>query len=236
MNARLFLIVFALIPAIPGSAWESEPMDEISLNLEIAKGTYRADVEKVHDAVLSHLGNLEATARLHGDRAAVEQIKNEKRIFKSVGTWPASVPDNIRQRMQTIEANMQSAYAVAVKEFTKAGKDELAKVIEDEAANFKKRSALTRGEIPRDYWTHSDGYFLKGMGDDWFEKWDNGRQRPFLFQEVLRTNEFVELRRIDDGTIVQLFNDHATIEEPKLRRGARLLYRGAWDDSSKSVK
>jgi len=134
-------------------------------------------------------------------------------------------------QLKTARAKMETAYEAAVKEYTKANKDERADAAEKALAEFRKGDVFPKGGVQvadrdRLYWETPSGYFLKGPGKDWFEKWDAGRQPPNLFQEVVRTADYIELRHYLVPVTYRLYNDRATIKDERLSAEFKPTYVG----------
>ena len=87
----------------------------------------------------------------------------------------------------------------------------------------KKIESLTPSD-DRGIWMHSSGYYAKGPGTDWFEKYGNGKKDPFIFKETARTREYIEIENyFNTSHKFRLYNDR--VIDP-IRN--RTVYRGSW--------
>jgi tRNA A-37 threonylcarbamoyl transferase component Bud32 len=87
---------------------------------------------------------------------------------------------------------------------------------------------------PRQLWVQAHGYFIQGLGKDWFEKWDDGKKAPNVFYEVLRTAEFVEFRHYGVPVTFRLYGDRALIKDERSSTQFRQLYAGKWEKMPES--
>jgi hypothetical protein len=202
--------------------------------LDAAKAAYLDDMEKFRLAVVANLEQREQTARGKGDSKLVEQAKADHLAFDLQGDIPRGLPPIVKQKALDARSALERAYRAAEREFTKAKMD-------DEANETKRELELTISEglfstspdsDRRRLWTHENGYFFKGVGKDWFEKWDQGRQPPFEYTEVSRTANYVELRRQGDNLLVRLYGKRC---EAKFVNWVEFkeVYVGKWDSATR---
>jgi len=83
-------------------------------------------------------------------------------------------------------------------------------------------------ETARQLWVEAHGYFIQGVGKDWFQKWADGNQPPNLFHEVQRTTDFVELRHYLVPVIFQLYKDKSLMNDERLKAGFKPGSAGQW--------
>lgn len=76
----------------------------------------------------------------------------------------------------------------------------------------------------RDYWSHPDGFFDQIAEGKWLERSANG---AFHFVEAARTDDYVELRNTQTGTLVRLFADRCELKGAKQTEFAA-RYQGGW--------
>ncbi len=196
-----------------------------------SKEGYRAEVEKFRTAVAEWFDQREAAARKDGNKKLVDQIKAERAAFAMNGEVPPKAPPALKRIPKAARAKLEAAFETAVKEYTKARKDDQAAAVEKELSEFKKGSVSPEAEPPvgdRRLWVQPKGYFLKGAGKDWFEKWDDGRKTPNLFYETQRTSEFVELRNAHVPVTFRLYVDRAVVRDDKQGGDFKPAYRGRW--------
>jgi serine/threonine protein kinase len=80
----------------------------------------------------------------------------------------------------------------------------------------------------RQLWVHDHGYFIRGHGDDWFEKYDDGNKPANVCREVQRTKEFVELRHYLLPISFQLYADKMLIKDERHANEFTPFYEGEW--------
>ena len=123
---------------------------------------------------------------------------------------------------------LEAAYLKAVKEFTKADKLKEAEVVEKELQAFKESGRAKKKEQPtnlaqvreaQEIWVHDHGYFMKGVGRDWFEKHSDGNSLPNLFDEVARTENFIELRHRQAQTTIRILSDKVLVRDDTKKIG-----------------
>jgi serine/threonine protein kinase len=98
------------------------------------------------------------------------------------------------------------------------------KVKEPTAPKVKEPTA----EELRVLWVQPHGYFLRALGTDWFEKWDDGKKGANIFREVAWTEDFVELRHYHIPVTFRLYNNRALIKGDR-DRDVKQLYEGKWE-------
>jgi hypothetical protein len=85
----------------------------------------------------------------------------------------------------------------------------------------------------RHLWLHDHGYFIRGHGNDWFEKHEDGNKLPNLCHEVQRTKELVELRHYFWPITFRLYKGQALIKDERTAIEFRRLYEGEWEAITK---
>jgi hypothetical protein len=113
---------------------EDDPVKE---KLEKKKADYEVDIEKYHRAVTEYFDRRETAARNAGNKKLVDQIKAERQTFTDDGELPKAAPAALRQGRAAVRAKLAAAYEVAVKEYTRAKKDDAAAEAEGELRLFK---------------------------------------------------------------------------------------------------
>jgi hypothetical protein len=213
------------------SAQDENP---IRKKLDAAKAAYLEDMEKFRLAVVADLEQREQTARSKGDSKLVEQAKADELAFDLQGDIPRGLPPMVKQKAIDARSALERAFRAAEKEFTKAKMD-------DEANETKRDLELIMSEglfftFPdsdrRRLRTHEGGYFIKGVGKDWFEKWDQGRKPPLAFTEVSRTANYVELRGLGDNKLVRLYGERCDVKFANWNEFKESYYIGKWDSAT----
>src|SRR5262249_17299661 len=110
----------------------------VKAKIEKAKAAYNDELQKVEDSAVAALDAAEATARKKGDKAALDRLKPERTAFDLLGTLPKSLPAAAGQKFTAAANNLSAAYAQAVKDYTKAGKDDEATAAQKELDKLKK--------------------------------------------------------------------------------------------------
>jgi hypothetical protein len=111
--------------------------------LDDARQAYHAEIDKVDQDLTNALTKHELAARKVGDQKTVSDVKSARDAFEMRGEWPKIVEmDAERERVKDARARMQRAYDAAIRDFTKAGKDDDAKRVADELDTFKVESDL----------------------------------------------------------------------------------------------
>jgi len=163
----------------------------------------------------------------------VDQIKAEREEFAKKLELPQQAPAALTAQPKVARARLESAYEVAVKDYTKAKNDERADSVEKELAEFRTSGGIQKSDPQvadrdRQMWVQSRGYFLKGLGKDWLEKWDDGKSMPNLFQEVQRTADYIELRNAHLPVTCRLYKDRAVFRDDRQGPEFKQVYSGGW--------
>jgi hypothetical protein len=119
--------------------------DPAKAKLDDAKRQYREQVEKLRQTVLDALEKKEAVARDKGDKKAVDQVKAERDAFTDRDVAPKSMAGDYGKDLARARAAMVAAYEAAVKDFTKAKKDDEAGKAEEELKAFRKEITAKSG-------------------------------------------------------------------------------------------
>ena len=122
-------VVFVVLVGCACAA-RAEDKDPVLEKLFKAKETYDTEIQQVRKAVKDGLDQREAAARKAGDKKALDQIKEDRQIFED-DELPRSAPAALRQRQERAVKALETAYADAVKAYTKAKKDKEAASVEE---------------------------------------------------------------------------------------------------------
>lgn len=149
MNRCLLVIVLAgLVTTVRADS------ESARVKLDEAKAAYEASSEKYRAAVGVWLDKREASAREKGDKKLVDQVKAERQAFDERGELPPGAPVALKSRITSARAALDSAYKAAVREYTRAKRDEEAAAVEKEWEQFKADAAR-----PADAAKCGDKYF-----------------------------------------------------------------------------
>jgi hypothetical protein len=111
--------------------------DPVRSKLDDAKAAYDSEMEKFEASVDEWLDKREESARKDGNKKLVDQVKAERQAFNEHGELPKDLPTTIRRKATLARLALESAYTTAIKEFTKASRDDDASAAERELELFK---------------------------------------------------------------------------------------------------
>lgn len=136
------LALLAAVCLFAAAAPAEEPVDPVKAKHEKAiskaRAAYQDELEKFDAAATKHFDAAEAAARKKGDKTAVDTIKRERLACGLLGAVPKSAPATLGQKVTTASAALTGAYETAVKEYTKARKDDLAGEAQKKLTALKK--------------------------------------------------------------------------------------------------
>lgn len=235
---RNLIRTFICVVAVWSVGTVQADADEIKDQLDKAKAAYDEDIKSARESLLSVLDLRIESAQKLGDLQLLKRLKADRQLFADSDELPQSV--SVREHATSTgvaRRRLEAAYLKAVKEFTKADKIKEADVTEKELQAFKDSGRAKKKPAPpnnaptrevREIWIHDTGYFMKGVGKDWFEKYHNGNSPPNLFVEVVRTQDFIELRHRQAQTTVRILSDKALARDDTKKLGFKPIYNGCW--------
>lgn len=230
MKNRVLLVALGIaVLRVPAAFGEEDP----SSKLAAAKAKYDSEIEKARSAALAWLDRREEVARKDGDKPLVDRIKTERDSFKEKLELAADCPSMIRKQFSDARTAMEAAYGVAIKEYTRGKRDDDAVAVERELESFRRKTPVLApfdGADARNLWMHAHGYFVRGVGKDWFEKWDDGKSPPNLFEEVQKTKDFVELHHRQGRVTYRLYQGRVMLKGDS-DGSFRQIYLGKWETS-----
>lgn len=102
--------------------------DAVRSRLARAKGLYEETTAVIRRDVLDELQSVEDSVRKRtGDKARIDVIKSQRRLFESRRVWPTVIPTtDYRRRLQRARIELENTYVEVVRDYTKAGDDEAA--------------------------------------------------------------------------------------------------------------
>ena len=132
-NAVLAM-AFGLLSCVMASAED----DAIEIKLSASKKAYDKAIEKSRDSLVAKLKEKVDAAEKAGNLKLLEQFEAEVKALDDKGELPKSTSTKEYERqVRLAKAAMEDAYAVAVRDYTKATKRAQAKVIQEELDVFK---------------------------------------------------------------------------------------------------
>lgn len=115
--------------------------DPIRAKLNISRTAYKVELTRYREAVAAYFDSREQAARDVGNKEQVDQIKAERTAFQEKGDLPLTAPPDLRRKLIAARQDLLSAFQDAVKEYTRAKKDDLAAAVDKELKDFKFDSA-----------------------------------------------------------------------------------------------
>jgi hypothetical protein len=119
--------------------------DPIKAKLDAAEKTHATELKRAQQALLDSFDEREKTARTKGNKKLLDQIKAERAAFTEREECPPTALVKYEQRHSTANGRMIAAYKAAIREYTKAKKDDKASATEISLETFQ-----------RDRWKHMD--------------------------------------------------------------------------------
>lgn len=107
------------------------------LVLDKAKEDYANAGEELRRAVKKHLDDREAKARKVGSKKQLDEIKADRQAYEQLGVIPKGVPKKPSQQVETARSTLMKDYETAIKEYTKARRDDEASAAERELEDLK---------------------------------------------------------------------------------------------------
>ncbi|OWK38117.1 hypothetical protein [Fimbriiglobus ruber] len=130
--------------AFAAAALRAADDDPVRVKLERAKATFQAAQEKYQANVTGWLDKREAAARQAGDKKVVDQVKAERQTFTDTGELPKTAPAALKTQFVSARSALEAAYQSAVREYTKAKKDDEATALETEMSEWQRTTVAVR--------------------------------------------------------------------------------------------
>ena len=130
-----------------GRAADDSPQDR----LDAAKAKYLKDMNSYREEVNAYFEKREEAARKDGNKKQVDAIKTEKKLFEDTGALPKSESKSdstLSLKAVTIRKELEKAYGMAVKEFTKVKQDDEAAQAQEELKAFVNLVGTWREIVP----------------------------------------------------------------------------------------
>lgn len=107
-----------------------EDKDPIKEKLFAAKVAYDKEMRQFRKQVDEWFDKRESTARQSGDKKTLDQLKEDRKAYEEDDELPKSIPTALKQKQDRARKALETAYAEAVKAYTKAKKDDEAAAVE----------------------------------------------------------------------------------------------------------
>jgi hypothetical protein len=143
---RLVCACAAVAIALVVCPARADDAESVKKRLAEAKKVYTDAVETFRKAVTDHLAKREEDARKAGNRKLVDQAKAERTAFEVGDEVPANCPPALLTQMKTARADLDAAFAAAVKGYLLLKDDTAAEATEKEQQQFQVASALLFGK------------------------------------------------------------------------------------------
>jgi hypothetical protein len=144
------VFVFCLAGAIASGQDE----DAVASKLVAAKTAYEKDLGKAREGLVAELKKMAEVRRKAGNLSALEKVESDLKAFEEKGTLPKTISTistrDYTDAVRVARIRMTTAYAAAVKEYTTAGKTDLAKATQASLDEFKKAKGAGTDEVPDD--------------------------------------------------------------------------------------
>ena len=137
-HASSALVLFVCVGVVGGA-----DADPIKAKHEAAEKAHDADLKRASQAVLDSFDKREKTARNKGNKKLLDQIKEERAAFAESAECPPVALLEFEQQLSTAHGRMIGAYKSAIRDYTKAKKDDNASAVEISLETFQ-----------RDRWKH----------------------------------------------------------------------------------
>jgi len=125
------MIAIALLAAVACVA-AGEDKDPIKEKLFAAKVAYDKEMRQLRKQVTEWFDKQEEAARKAGDKKRLDQIKEDRKAYEENSDLPKDAPYILQQKHPLAKKKLETAYAEAIKAYTKAKKDDLATAVEKE--------------------------------------------------------------------------------------------------------
>lgn len=200
--------------------------DAVLEALNKAKSKFDSDSTEFEDAAIKWFSSQKDRSRVKGDRDGLVSIETLEAEFSKTGKLPNTAPRSLRRKLESLNSRMESAYLLAIRDYTRAGNDRMAAETEKQLESFRKN---LQQKPDRQLWTHGGGRFAMVGERVWEEKLSDGR--IFRYKEIDRNEEYVELDAItgDTRNRVRLFDERSEVGvKPSLK--FKKIADGKWTE------
>lgn len=137
------ILLSAICAVLIGGVISAADEDVVEPKLTVAKEEFEKAAEKARTGLLADLKKKEEAAQKAGDLKTLLKVQAEAKAFVESRELPKSVPvKGYESQLRTARAKLEEEYGTAIKQYTKDGKIELAKAIQQELDEFKKGSGV----------------------------------------------------------------------------------------------
>jgi hypothetical protein len=227
------VLLLALMCGLCGTNTCFADEDTVATALNSAVEEFKQAQVESERKLLDQLEKKIQTAQTSGDLELYEKLSDERERYLSGGVLPQSASVRTYEAsLRQARSKLNSAYLTAIKAYTSLGSIEKAKALQQELNSLKAATPDRYGTAnSRSYWGHASGYFVRGPGTDWFERYHDGKPMANLFQEISSTNDYVELRHTSHPVTVRLYSKTAMVmDKLKGHRDFVPFYNGQWLD------
>lgn len=166
----MYRISLALVVSVLCARIGAADDDSVKTKLDAAKKEYETKLVKFKEAANAWFDKREEAARKNGDKPLVDQIKLMRQQYADTGLLPVVPPLEMRKLQTGAQTAYEAALVTAVKDYTKAKKDDEAEVVTkllkefreeiDPRTQFKKPLvgtwAITMGTTYKAEWTFKE--------------------------------------------------------------------------------
>ena len=185
--------------------------DTIKAKLDVAEKAHASELKRAHQALLDSFDEREKAARTKGNKKLLDQIKAERAAFAESEECPPSALLKFEPRLSGANGRMVAAYKAAIREYTKAKKDDKASATEISLESFQRdrwKHMNTEAATPKDDFLQLDDSSLTTK--DQFSG-------PFEVVAVARTaSKSLRLRAYSGSCVI--FNWENNVRELRLAR------------------
>jgi hypothetical protein len=144
-----FGVALLLLAAATTASAASSVPDAIREGLDAAKAQYSGEMVKLKEQLLADLDRKLVVVRRAGDKAQVDRVKGDIEALTKSGKLPTTVSTGPYEKGATrAREKVLAAFQLAVKEYTKAAKDDEATSVAKEQETFLSGTATTRPSEP----------------------------------------------------------------------------------------
>lgn len=139
----------------------SADTDPVKEKLEAAEKAHVAELKRANQSVLDSFDEREKTARNNGNKKLVDQIKEERTAFIESAECPLVSLLKFEQQLSVAHGRMIAAYKSAIRDYTKAKKDDTASAVEISLESFQrdrwKAMNVEKASVKDDFLQLDDG-------------------------------------------------------------------------------
>ena len=110
--------------------------DPIKERLDEAKANYEKAITEFRDEVIEWLDDEEKKAQKRGDLGLVERVLEARKQFEEVDRLPYEATRKLKSKLDTIEADLATAYREASEEYVKVGMYDEARALDNDRKKY----------------------------------------------------------------------------------------------------